>query len=245
MAIKTIDLAVIIPTLNEEKYIGILLDSIASQTVLPKEIVVVDAYSKDKTIEEIKKRQISLPQLKFYQIKKDTISKQRNLGVFKTKSDKILFLDADMELKDPQTLEKYLEEIEERKPDLAAAINLPNSQYWKDVVYFKLMDWFFRIIKPIWPLCVGMNLYVKREAFNKAGRFDELIRIGEDMELVQRMVKKRWRFIFLKNPKIYTSARRFKKEGRKKFTFKMFKAFYYVLRYGYQGNKIKYDFGEF
>src|SRR6476659_2031064 len=99
-----LDLAIVIPTLNEEHYIGILLDSIASQTVLPKEIVVVDAESKDKTIEEIKRRQSPstdaqdikhLPQLKYFQIPKYTISRQRNLGVKKTSSEFILFLDAD------------------------------------------------------------------------------------------------------------------------------------------------------
>ncbi len=55
-----IDLAIIIPTLNEEHFIGRLLDSIISQSVMPKELVIVDAYSKDKTIAEIKKRQKKL-----------------------------------------------------------------------------------------------------------------------------------------------------------------------------------------
>ena len=47
-----VDLAIIIPTLNEEHFIGRLLDSLIKQTVRPKELVVVDAFSKDKTIEE-------------------------------------------------------------------------------------------------------------------------------------------------------------------------------------------------
>ena len=93
MGKQVLDLAIVIPTLNEEKYIGGLLESIARQSVQPSEVVIVDAFSKDKTEEEVKKWAKKIPQLKFYQIPKDTISKQRNYGVKKTKASRILFLD--------------------------------------------------------------------------------------------------------------------------------------------------------
>src|SRR3989304_7470559 len=94
-----IDLAIIIPTLNEEHFIGRLLDSIIKQSVAPKEIVVVDAYSKDKTVEEIKERQKKFPDLHYFKVSKSTISRQRNLGVKHTTCPHLLFLDADMELR--------------------------------------------------------------------------------------------------------------------------------------------------
>ncbi len=244
-AMKTISLAIIIPTLNEEYFIGDLLDSIAKQTVWPKEIVVVDAYSPDNTISEIKKRQKSLPQLKFYQIPRSTISKQRNLGVSKTRSEHILFLDADMELKQKDTLERYYNEVLEKKPDCAAAINLPNSNYWKDNIFFKLENLLFKVSQSIWLIVTARNLYIKRELFNKIGGFDEQVAVAEDQELVHRVIKKRGKFTFLEDSSIYTSTRRVEKEGRRKYFLKMAKFGFKIAMLGHRKSNIKYEFGNF
>ena len=42
---------VIIPAYNEESFIGLTLESLASQTVLPKKVIVVNDNSTDKTAE--------------------------------------------------------------------------------------------------------------------------------------------------------------------------------------------------
>lgn len=240
-----VDLAIIIPTLNEEHFVGRLLDSIARQKVVPKELVVVDAYSKDQTLQEIKKRQKKLTNLRYFQIPRQTISRQRNFGAKKTASPHILFLDADMELKKEDVLEKYYAEVLKRKPDAAAAFNLPLSNYWKDRMFFQLMNTIFKLIKPIWPMTTGMNLFLTRQAFEKLRGFDESIRVGEDMDLVQRTAKAKMKFIFLKSINIYTSARRYAKEGRRRFVFKVIKSSYNVLRYGHKENPMEYEFGHF
>lgn len=241
---SNIDLAIIIPTLNEEKYIGKLLDSIAAQSVLPSELVIVDANSQDKTIDKIKKRQKLLPQLKYYQIPKSTISRQRNFGANKTTSENILFLDADIVLKDNKSLEKYIENIRITKPDIAVVPILPLSNYWKDKIFFQFSNIAMRILRKIWPAATGMNLYVARSIFNKVKGFDEEIRIGEDIELVQRIVKIGGKFMIFKQPKVYTSVRRFQKERRRSFTLKMAKAFYYVNTRGFKNNPIDYELGK-
>jgi glycosyltransferase involved in cell wall biosynthesis len=266
---KIVDLAIVIPTLNEERYIGHLLDSIIGQSVQPKEVVVVDAFSADKTKPEVQSRQKILPQLKFFQIPKSTISTQRNHGVKKTTATHILFLDADVFLKNPLTLEKYYTEVLERKPDLAAATNLPadapkevreklNLKSSLDIkklrtvmnkaentAIFVAADMAFKATKPIWPMAMGINLYVKREAFEKAGGFDEKLRFAEDHELVQRMCKSGNKFLFLKDPKIYTSTRRMDHEGRFQYVTKMIKSFLHVITKGYHSNPTEYKYGHF
>ncbi len=237
------DIAIVIPTLNEEKYIGDLLESLALQTLDPKEIVVVDAFSTDGTIAEIKKMKKRLPQLKYFQIPKYTIARQRNFGARKTTTSHILFLDADMELRDKNTLKKYMDEILQKQPDLAAAINLPNSKYWKDQIYFLGENVLFRISKFIWPMTTTRNLYARRDIFDKVGGFDEKVRVGEDFELVQRIVKRGYKFKFLEKPKVYTSVRRLEKEGRRKFALRMAGSFFYVLRHGYRKNPVAYELG--
>src|SRR5258708_25534777 len=107
---KIADLSLLICTLNEEYFIPKLLDSLKEQTVWSKEIIVVDARSKDKTIQVIKAHQKYLPPVKIYQIKQSTLAKQRNFAALKARGAALLFLDADMELRDKDSLKKYLKE---------------------------------------------------------------------------------------------------------------------------------------
>lgn len=239
-----IDLAIIIPTLNEEYFIGKLLDSIIKQSSLPKELVVVDAYSADQTIQEIKKRQKKL-NLKVFQIPRSTISRQRNFGVKKTTSAHLLFLDADMELQNQDILEKYFAEILNRKPAVAAAKNLPDSSYWKDLIYFQAEDLFFRLSKFFWPVITARNLYVRREILNRVGGFDEAITVGEDQQLVHRIIKQGGKAVFLKTVKLHTSTRRVELEGRRKYALKMFMFGLNTLMRGHKKSKVQYEFGNF
>lgn len=242
---EVIDLAIVIPTLNEEHFIGILLDSIIEQTVVPKEMVIVDAYSKDKTIKEIKKRQNKGINLQYFQIQKSTIARQRNFGAAKTSSPRILFLDADMELRGIDTLEKYFKEILQRKPDVATARTLPDVSNWKNAVYFKAEDLAFKVTRYFWPVVTARNLYVTRKIFGAVGGFNQEIMVGEDQELVQRIIKKGGRLIFLKTISLYTSVRRVEQEGRRKYALKMILFGLNILLKGYKKSKVKYEFGKF
>lgn len=243
---KMIDLSIVIPTLNEEKYIGYLLESIARQTIQPREVVIIDAFSKDKTETEVKKWVKKIPQLKFYQIPKDTISKQRNFGVKKTKSSRILFLDADTALIDDDTLEKYMEEVEKKKADIAVACNYPLSKHWKDKAYFEAANLTTKVGKHIWPMAVGINIFCKRNIFEKLGGFDENIKVGEDIEMVQRFAKKGYLYEVLQEPKIHTSVRRLRKEGRIRFVLMMINSFFASSIFGYKKNPVikEYEFGK-
>lgn len=240
-----IDLAIIIPTLNEEHFIGYLLDSIAHQSVLSKEIIVVDAYSRDKTVSEIRKRQQKLPQLTVFRIPRYTISRQRNFGVRHTTARHLLFLDADTELRSKDVLKRYFQVVLKKKPDLAIATNKPSTKYWKDEVCFRAMDLIFRISKPIWPMATCMNMYMSRQAFEKIGGFDDSIAVGEDLEMVYRAVKKGNKFLIISDPKVHTSPRRFEKEGRIRYTLKVARSFIRIVRHGYRDNPVEYEFGHF
>ena len=241
---QIIDLSVVIPTLNEEHFIGRLLNSLVKQSVSAKEIVVVDAKSEDKTIIEIKKRQTVLPQLKFFQIPRYTIASQRNFGVKKTSSENILFLDADMELKGEKDLEKYFLEVQKLKPDVAVAKNLPDSNHWKDLVYFKAEDALFKLSKYFWPVITARNLYIPRKIFTKVGGFNQNIAVAEDQELVHRILKNKGKLIFLKTVKLHTSTRRVVREGRINYALKMLIFGIDIMLHGHENSKVDYPFGK-
>lgn len=245
---RKIDWAIVIPTWREEKYIGKLLDSLINQTVQSNEIIIVDAFSDDKTEDEVKNRQSQLPSMKFLKIPKSTIGKQRNFGVSKTSASNILFLDADVFLKDNDSIEKFVLEVEKNNPDIAIAETIPDSAQLLDRIYFKLFFWYFlKLVKPLYPLSTAMNLYVKKDSFLQVKGFNEVIKIGEDHDLVQRMVKNGSKFIFLDEQKFVTSVRRIRKEGRLGYIFKSIRIGLDALIHGFSGasSDSYYEFGKY
>lgn len=242
---KIIDLAIVVPTLNEENYIGELLYSIIDQTVSPKELVIIDACSQDRTEEEVKKYMKRIPQLKFYQIPKYSISRQRNFGAKKTTASSILFLDADTVLADRDTLENYFEETKDKNLKLALAPNYPLSDHWKDKFMFQVANVGLKTLRDIYPGAVAINLYIKRSVFDLLGGFDEEVKVGEDFELIRRYAKRKVKYTVLKTAKVYTSVRRLRKEGRIRFVVKLLNSLINVHIHGYRRNPTAkdYEFG--
>jgi len=83
--------SIIIPTLNEEKYVEKTLLSIKAQTMkLPYEVIVSDGASKDDTL-KIAKRYAN----KIVISKKRSPAIQRNCGAKYSKGSFLIFVDAD------------------------------------------------------------------------------------------------------------------------------------------------------
>ena len=242
---KVIDLSVIIPTLNEQHYIGELLDSLAKQSVQPKEVIVVDAQSTDTTVQEVKKRSKHCHSLSLYSIPKKTIAKQRNLGAAKSSTTHLLFLDADMLLLKKDTLKKLWTHILEDDPDVATCYVMPLSDAMKDKLMYGTVNVLETMMQPIKPMGTTMNLYVKRAVFEAIDGFDEQVRVGEDFEFISRVAKAAYNFQVYMRPVFYTSIRRLKYEGRVKFAAKLIKSMFHVKRHGHAKNPIPYEFGQF
>src|SRR5437870_493328 len=82
-------ISIIIPSLNEEQSLPLLLQSIKKQTIQPKEIIVADAFSTDKTRSIAKKFNCTV-------INGGLPGKGRNAGAKVATQDILLFLDADV-----------------------------------------------------------------------------------------------------------------------------------------------------
>ncbi len=103
-------LSIIIPALNEEKYLPLLLKSIRRQQFFDYEIILADAGSEDKTIEIAKRYNCRI-------VPGGLPAKGRNEGAKKAKGDPLFFLDADTILPDG-CLKSALEEFEKRSLDI-------------------------------------------------------------------------------------------------------------------------------
>jgi len=87
--------SIIIPTLNEQKFLPNLLSNLTKQTNQDFEVFVVDAKSKDKTIENALEFVNKLPSLTIIKSSQKNVSHQRNIGAKKAQGKIILFIDAD------------------------------------------------------------------------------------------------------------------------------------------------------
>jgi len=96
--VMSVDLSVVIPCFNSATTIERALDSIAQQTLLPKDIFVIDNASTDGTGEIVEKFIQMHPQIKVCLTQLETNrgpSAARNLGWDQSEASLIAFLDAD------------------------------------------------------------------------------------------------------------------------------------------------------
>lgn len=236
--------SIIVPCLNEEKYIGKLLHTLAKQTDQDFELFVVDGKSEDKTVEIINQYKTQLPQLTLIISDRRGVSYQRNLGAASAQSEHLLFLDADSRL-DADYVKDFKEEQYKCAADIATAYIWPDST--------NPLDWFFwlggnlviDLSRFTWPFAPGMNLYLRKEIFDKAGGFDTEIKVGEDTDLVKRASAIGGKFVVLKKPKYFTDVRRLKTEGHFGYLVKlMLIAWQAHRRGGFENVSIEYRMGD-
>ncbi len=234
-------LSIVIPTLNEEKYLPQLLKSIREQSFSDYEIIVSDGKSLDQTVEIAKSYDCKI-------IVSDGVRRhpsiQRNDGANVARGNIILFLDADTSLPDNGFLQKTVEDFYKRKLGVAGFFMDFKSNNFFYKFYHGLYNGLAFLAQRIKPLAVGAGIVIKRDLHNKIGGFDETIFIGEDQVYCENAARLE-KFRLIKKTKIFFSIRRFEEEGRWKLFFKLFFSTLYVLIFGPIRKKIiKYNFGD-
>ncbi len=232
-----IDISIIIPTLNEEKYLPKLLESIKKQNYNNYEIIVSDANSKDKTREIAKKFGCKI-------VKGGLPSVARNNGAKIAKGEIIIFFDSDVILCD-NFLRENLKEFEKRNLGIATTCVKPLSKKLIDyfIVGFVPNSWMF-ITQKFSPHAPGFSIFVKKKIHEKIKGFDETIKIAEDHDYVKRASKVS-KFGLLMSKKILVSVRRFDKEGRFKLSIKYIYFTFLRLFKGEIREEKDYEFGNY
>jgi len=197
-------LSIVIPTLNEENYLPRLLNCIKKQNFKDYEIIISDAESKDKTREIAEDFGCKI-------VMGGLPAKGRNKGAKIIKGNLILFLDADALLPE-DFLEKTLKEFKQRNLDIASFILTPISKRKYPKILFNIFyNYPLRFFEKRWAHAM-IAILVKNDLHESLQGFDEGIKIGEDHYYVQQG-SKLGKFGVIKTTEIFTSLRRFQREG--------------------------------
>lgn len=228
-------LSIIIPTLNEEKYLPILLDSIKKQDYTDYEIIVADASSRDRTIDIAKEYGCKV-------VKGGILTKGRNEGAKAAKGDVFLFADADAFLP-VHFLKNTVREFREKNLGIAGFLIFPLSNKKVDKFWFWFFNTYSWLIHKISPHSVAV-IMAQRETHEKIGGFDEKITFVEDYTYTREAAKVS-KFGLIKTP-FFVSIRRYEKDGRFNVYTKYALAELYIMFIGpIRSDIFKYKFGHY
>lgn len=211
------ELSVIIPTYNEASRLPLLLISLAKQTSIGIEVIIVDGGSQDQT------PQVVAPCLALYNIPYRIImsqlgrAQQMNAGAGQACGLDLLFLHADSCLHDDKLLYHAKQSIDQRRGlthsdniaghfGICFETTLPKSSAYR---FFEAKSRLNRVN------CINgdQGFWLSKIFFNDLGRFDMRLAYLEDARLATLIFQKgQWMTL---PGVLQTSARRFESEGLK------------------------------
>lgn len=205
--------SVIIPTLNEEKFVGNLLESLAEQTYGDFEVIVVDGGSKDKTLMVVRRFAKKLLKLTIMKSPRAHVSYQRNLGAKKATGDWLIFMDADTIVL--PTLLKEVEHFLSAHPaKLLTTWCLPDGAAWweRGMAFLANLAGEISIVAGT-QLAPGNLAIVHRVSFGQVEGYRENLAWGEDYEFSERLADAGIKLAFLRKRLYIMSFRRFRRKG--------------------------------
>ncbi|MBV9670419.1 MAG: glycosyltransferase [Acidobacteriales bacterium] len=202
-------LTIVIPAKNERRLLPKLLQSLCNQDYAEMrrtKVFVADAGSTDGTAD------IALSfrdRLDIEVIPGGLPSVGRNKGAERATSEFLLFLDADMELRDKTLIRRTIELAKRRKLDCVTT-NICCEGTAKDQIAYlinNLTQWLSIFVAPF---STGMFMLFRRERFWELGGFHEHAMYAEDYLLSKRVQRRKFRVL---TGKVHTTNRRFRNMG--------------------------------
>jgi glycosyltransferase involved in cell wall biosynthesis len=233
-------LSIIIPTLNEEKFLPRLLASIKSQGFSDYEIIVSDGNSQDNT------RKIALDNN--CKLVNDTVhhhpSWQRNNGAAIAQGDVLLFLDADTVLQ-ADFLEKVFQEFILRKLVGGGFYFKFNPNNFGYSIFAFFYNFFCFLRQRFSPASIGAGILARRETHNLIKGFDPEVLLAEDYDYCDRL-SHQGKFRMINSCRLLYSSRRLQKDGWFKVGLQWGRmATFTLFNRKIRKNIIKYDFGKY
>jgi len=186
------NVSIIVPVKNGEQNIENCLNAIFKQTIDPLEVIIVDGYSTDRTIEIVKKFPVKI----FYE-NYGTVGGARRVGVENAIGTYVAFTDSDC-IPKLDWLENLIKEFNEDIVGVGGAtINVGNG-IWRKTIALAL-DSFLGSANSVQDRAIkykkqvksisGCNCSYRRCDLMRIGNFNQNLAFNEDTELNKRLLK--------------------------------------------------------
>jgi len=230
-------ISIVIPAFNEEKYLPRLLDSLARQSLTDYELIVADASSRDKTVAFARNHGCRI-------VKGGSPARGRNEGARQAKGEYLLFLDADVMVKET-FLNDLMKQVRCRNLDVASGFVTPDSRKALDGLLVAISNFLGYLAQYTRPHGSGFYIFVRKALHLRIGGFNENLFLAEDHDYLARAARK-GKFAYLTQPRVIFSMRRFDAEGRWTVVWKYLQLeLYRAFRKKITDKTIPYDFGNF
>ena len=185
-----LDVSVIIPVFNRSELLKRALDSVFSQSLAPRQVIVVDDGSTDDTIELLRSKNSST--VSVISQENAGVSRARNVGISASSHEWIAFLDSDDEWHS-RKLEKQVDFLTQN-PEyqichsdeiwIRKGIRVNPKRY-----HAKSGGWIFSKCLPLCAISPSAVI-VNRTVFSDVGLFDEELPVCEDYDMWLRVTSK-------------------------------------------------------
>ena len=174
---KKVDISIIVPIYNAEKYLNDCIESLLNQTKKELEFILINDGSTDSSEKIIKKYKDE--RIKYYKKKNEGIGKTRNFGIFKATAKYIMFLDSDDYLESNACKELY-QKAEKEKLDLVICNFYRVENGHKDVV--KIPEFKNTTLRETPNLLLKVNLAPWNKLYKKDLLKQNKIKFVEDLK---------------------------------------------------------------
>lgn len=212
--------SIIIPTLNEEKTLPLLLKQLANEHLQKKykyEIIVSDGGSIDDTI--LIANDLANKVILHNEKRKQNISIGRNNGAKVANGEIFIFINGDVILDSADIFFKQITDNFLNSTFLAMTCKVSiekSKRKISDMIFLGFYNWYFRFLNDIG---VGMGRgecqIIKKKVFLGQNGYNEKMNAGEDFDLYKR-IRKNGKILFNKSLIVYESPRRYRKYGHPK-----------------------------
>lgn len=205
-------ISVIIPTLNAEKNIPVLMERIWSQSLKPMEILIIDSSSNDNTVRTAIKYGAKTITIKRYEFDHGGT---RNLAANEAFGDVLVFLTQDAMPTNEDFIENLVAPLTDASIPLSYGRQIPNMDANPIEIFVRRYNYPENsIIKDANQIpslgiktffCSNVCSAIRRKEFEEIGRFPENIIMNEDMILAAKLILKGYKVAYQASATVYHS----------------------------------------
>ncbi len=207
---------------DEEDNILYLLEAIKRQTFIPKEIIIVDGGSIDRTVDIIedfkrKNKDLNIKVIKLNR-NESTIPKARNIGIREAKYDIIIGGDAGIEIPGDDWIENLYKTLDENTDFVAGTYDVKGRDSYQEAINDVYKYFLSSYIdsgdeKNFHPS--NRSLLFRKKIWESLGGYKEDISRGEDTWFSIEAKRKGFKMKIAKNAKVYWFGRKSLKQSFK------------------------------